>query len=186
MSGEPKTTALYLEDQKVKEALDQTWDRDDREPPKEVFHLPKTIEVSSLPQQFARVKSAYGFLSAWRRLRNAIWVAMAVPYPKLPEFAARWGKRLYETHERYAYDALCDGDIFFFEAWAGRLALIDEAAQAAGLTLAERGTVLYAYSILKGYADAAQERLTALGGTIRRTRTRRTRRGARRRASRSA
>jgi hypothetical protein len=153
-----------MNDETVDQILDQTWDTDDRKPPSPIFHMPKEIDADKLPSAFKRSKSAYGFLAAWRKLRDAVWVARGIPYRRLPEFAVRWGKLLYETHERYAYDALCAGDVPFFEAWALRLLLIDQAAEAAGLTIAERGTILYAHGVLKGYADAAAKQLKTLGG----------------------
>lgn len=150
---------------KVDEALDVAWDADDV--PKrtaQVFHMPKKLDVDQLPSRFRRTKSAYAFLGGWRKLRKAVWEARAIPYKKLPEFAYVWGRRLYDTHERAAYDALCDGDVVFFEAWATRMIMIDQAAEKAGLTIKERGTLLYAVGVLRGYVDAANVRLKALGG----------------------
>lgn len=147
---------------RVVEILDETWDTDDRKPPAQLYHLPKQIDAEKTV--FKRAKSARGFLAAWKRLREAVWVARGVPYKKLPDFAARWGKRLYETHERVAYDALCDGDVFFFDAWSGRLVLMDRAAEDAGLNVVERGTILFAIGVLQGYAEAAAKRLKVLGG----------------------
>jgi hypothetical protein len=149
---------------RMRAILDETWDTDDAQrPARAPFHMPKKM-TDKLPSAFKRTRSAYGFLSAWRRLREAVWVARGVPYNRLPDFAGRWGKRLYETHERAAYDALCDGDVMFFEAWSARLLFIDQAAEAAGLTIADRGTLLYAHGVLKGYADAAARQLKTLGG----------------------
>lgn len=149
----------------VSEILDATYGDDDRPEPKPVYHLPKDIDVEKLPPAFRRVRSAYGFLSAWKKLRLAVW-SKSVPYPKLPAFAARWGERLFDTHERYAYDALLDGDIMFFDAWSKRMLIIDAAAEAAGLSFAERGTILYAHGVLKGYMDAAAKRFVDLGGSL--------------------
>lgn len=148
----------------VEEVLDETWGEDDSAKPKPVFHMPKKIDADKLPSALKRAKSAHGFLSAWRKLRNAVWVARGIPYPKLPEFAVLWGKLLYNTHERQAYAAIVAGDVMFFEGWAGRLSMIDLAASEAGLSVADRGTILYAYAVLKGYSDTAAERLKALGG----------------------
>jgi hypothetical protein len=147
-----------------KSALDEVWDVDDRPKRQQPYHMPKQIDADELPKSFQRTKSALGFLGAWKRLREAVWVARAIPYKRLPEFAAKWGKRLYETHERVAYDALLDGDVMFFDAWATRLLMMDRAAEEANLTIAERGTLLYAHGVLRGYADAAAKRLKALGG----------------------
>jgi hypothetical protein len=148
----------------TRQILDETWDTDDRRRATgQPFHMPKKL-TDKMPSAFRRTRSAYGFLAAWRRLRGAVWTARGIPYGRLPAFAERWGKRLYETHERAAYDALCDGDVMFFEAWSTRLLVIDQAAEAAGLTIADRGTLLYAHGVLKGYADAAAKQLKALGG----------------------
>lgn len=152
------------ERKKVSKVLDETWDTDDKQRASPIFHMPKKIDADKLPPAFRRAKSAYGFLSSWRKLRNAVWVDRGVPYNRLPEFAGRWGKRLYETHERAAYDALCDGDVAFFEAWAARLTVIDKAAATSGLSLRERGTLLYAHGVVKGYAEAASKQLKKLGG----------------------
>jgi hypothetical protein len=129
-----------------------------------VFHMPKKLDVDDLPQKLKRAKSAHGLLSQWRKLRDAVWVNRGIPYRKLPEFAYLWGKRLYETSDRAAYDALCDGDVLFFEAWAQRMLMIDKAAEAAGLTIKDRGTILYVVGIMQGYAEAASARLQRLGG----------------------
>lgn len=152
------------EELEVRQILDETWDTDDRKRTSQVFHMPKKLDRDKLPSAFKRAKSAVGFLGAWRKLRDAVWVARSIPYNRLPAFAERWGKRLYETHERVAYDALCDGDPLFFEAWASRLMLIDHAAVEAGLSISDRGALLYAHGVLKGYADAAGRRLRDLGG----------------------
>lgn len=147
------------------EVLDETWGADDRDPPKPAFHMPKKIDADKLPSAFKRAKSAYGFLAAWRRLRDAVWVARGIPYRRLPEFAVRYGKLLYDTHERYAYNAVLIGDVPFFEAWTARMMMIDKAAEAAGLTISERGTILHAYGVLQGYSDAAAGQLKRLGGS---------------------
>lgn len=149
--------------ERMRAILDETWDVDDRRQLRQPFHMPKRL-TDKLPSALKRAKSAYGFLGAWRRLREAVWVARGVPYSRLPAFAERWGKRLYETHERAAYDALCAGDVMFFEGWAQRLLFIDQAAEAAGLTIADRGTLLFAHGVLRGYADAAARQLKTLGG----------------------
>lgn len=141
------------------------WEDDDapkRDGP--VYHMPKQVDSTSLPRAFARSKSAYGFLAAWRKLRDAVWTSCTVPYKKLPAFAARWGERLYETHERVAYDALLAGDVIFFVGWSDRLLLMDQAAVVAGLTVGERGTLLYAVGVIQGYGDAAATQLKTLGG----------------------
>lgn len=153
-----------MTDKAVEEILDETWGADDRAAPKPAYHMPKKIDADKLPSAHKRAKSAFGFLSAWRNLRAAVWTARGIPYSKLPEFTVRWGKTLYETHERSAYKALCDGDVMFFEAWSVRMLVIDTAAETAGLTLKERGTILYAHGVLKGYADAAVQQLKTLGG----------------------
>lgn len=154
-----------MTDAAVAKILDETWDVDDTKRATQTpFHMPKKLDADHLPPAFKRAKSAYGFLAAWRKLRDAIWVARGIPYNRLPEFAVRWGKLLYETHERAAYNALCAGDVPFFEGWAVRLLMIDRAAEAAGLTIADRGTILYAHGVLKGYADAAARQLKTLGG----------------------
>jgi hypothetical protein len=154
-----------MSEREVRKILDETWDADDREKrTSQIFHMPKKIDADKLPSSLRRAKTAYGFLGAWKKLREAVWVAGGIPFKRLPEFAVRWGKRLYETHERTAYDALCDGDVVFFEAWATRLLVMDRAAEEAGLTIAERGTILYALGVLRGYSDAAAKRLKVLGG----------------------
>lgn len=147
----------------VDQILDETWDVDDKRVMKTPYHMPKKM-TDKVPSSLKRAKSAYGFLAAWRKLRDAVWVARGIPYGKLPEFTVRWGKLLYDTHERSAYNALCAGDVPFFEAWAVRMLVIDQSAEAAGLTIAERGTILYAHGVLKGYADAAAKQLKTLGG----------------------
>lgn len=149
----------------MKEDLDEVWEEDDA--PRrtaEIFHMPKKIDAEKLPSRFRRTKTAHAMLGGWRKLRKAMWEAKAVPYARLPEFAYVWGRRLYETHERVAYDALCDGDVVFFEAWATRILIVDRAAEEAGLSIRERGTLLYAVGVLRGYVDAANVRLKALGG----------------------
>jgi hypothetical protein len=148
----------------VARVLDETWDIDDKRVMKTPYHMPKKIDADKLPSAHKRAKSAYGFLGAWRKLRDAVWTARGIPYAKLPEFAVRWGKLLWDTHERSAYDALCAGDVPFFEAWAVRMLVIDQAAEEAGLTIADRGTILFAHGVLKGYADAAAKQLKTLGG----------------------
>lgn len=152
-----------MTDPSVDQILDETWDTDDRKPARPIFHMPQKL-TAKMPSAFRRAKSAYGFLSAWRKLREAVWVARGIPYRRLPDFAVKWGKLLWDTHERHAYDALCAGDVPFFEAWSTRMLVIDQAAEDAGLTIAERGTILYAHGVLKGYADAAASQLKTLGG----------------------
>ncbi len=149
----------------VEQILDETHDTDDRPPPKAVWHLPKKIDADALPSALKRAKSAKGFLSAWLKLRTAVWTARGIPYSRLPDFAVKWGKLLYETHERQAYAAIVAGDVMFFEAWSARLLMIDHAAEEAGLSIADRGTILHAYGVLKGYGDAAAKQLRTLGGT---------------------
>lgn len=148
----------------VEQILDETYETDDRPPRKPAYHLPKKIDHDKLPLSLKRARSAYGFLASWKKLRDAVWTARGIPYNKLPEFAHRWGKRLYETHEREAYEAVVVGDVMFFEAWSARLLMIDHAAEEAGLTIPERGTILFAYGVLKGYGDASAKQLKKLGG----------------------
>jgi hypothetical protein len=147
----------------VDQILDEQWDVDDRRVMGTPFHMPKKM-TDKLPSAHRRAKTAFGFLAAWRKLRDAVWTARGIPYFRLPEFAVRYGKLLYDTHDRSAYNALLAGDVPFFEAWALRLLMIDQAAEEAGLTVAERGTILYAHGVLKGYADAAAKQLRTLGG----------------------
>lgn len=132
--------------------------------PAAVFHLPKQIDPARMPRAFARSKSAHGFMSAWKKLREAMWTSRTVPYAKLPAFAAKWGLRLFETSERAAYDALLAGDVPFFMGWADRLLLIDQHAVELNLTIGERGTLLHAAGVLQGYADASKAQLKTLGG----------------------
>jgi len=148
----------------VDRILDDVWPTAPNERETRPFHMPKLIDTEKLPRSLRRAKSALGFLAAWKKLRDAVWVASTIPYKRLPEFAHRWGKALYDTHERRAYDAVLIGDVMFFEAWAARLLMIDHAAEARGLTIQERGTVLYALGVVQGYRDATAKRLKELGG----------------------
>jgi len=129
-----------------------------------VYHLPKVIDA--VPRSLKRSRSAHGFLSQWRNLRDAMWgPGHTVPYSRLPQFVVLWGKNLYDTSERDAYDAIRRGDVVFFEAWITRLSMMDAAAATRGLTLKERGTLIYAIGAVQGYRDVARRRLLALGWT---------------------
>jgi hypothetical protein len=149
----------------VSESVVDEWEADDA-PKREsaIYHLPKQIDPARLPSALRRSKSAHGFLAAWKKLRDAVWTSCTIPYKKLPPFAAKWGERLYKTHERVAYDALLAGDVVFFVGWSDRLLLIDQAAVASGLSMGERGTLLYAVGVIQGYGDAAATQLKTLGG----------------------
>ncbi len=154
---------MRTRDALVERVLDATEPREDE---KNViaFHMPKKLDRDQLPRSLQRAKSAQGLFVSWRKLRDAVWTAGGIPYKRLPQFAYEWGHMFYMTHERRAYDALCLGDVMFFEAWFGRFSMMEAAAVEKKMSIKERSTILHALGILKGYSDAAAIRLRDLGG----------------------
>jgi len=84
---------------------------------------------------------------------------------KLPFFVRRTLKRFFEVGKSEVKTAILDGDPWFFLGWRARLAQVDAAMISAGLSVADRWSLVRAQHMLTLLQEIAARRLVALGGT---------------------
>lgn len=115
-------------------------------------------------KRFAHVKRASAFMSAWKEMRESLYLGHVLPFAQLPAFCEKYARLLFDTSEHVALRAVRIGDPAFFIAWLFRVDQIDAEMLRIGSTLADRAVLVRTRASLDAYRDVAEEQLRKLGG----------------------
>lgn len=123
----------------------------------------RAIAYDKLPKQLGRAQSIEALYSAWRNMQKSVCSpAVLRGMPRAIEYVA---SKLYDIEPHMAAEAIRQGDSALFIATLVRLAQIDAALVAAGRSLADRSSVIYAKHLVEGFRTVADEAFVELGGT---------------------
>lgn len=108
---------------------------------------------------FAHKKTAQGFLSPWKLMREELYAQGTLPLRQLPSFCEHLIKLLFETREGAVMAAVKMGDVPFFIAWLFRIDLVDVAMIKRGANIAERMPLIRARATVDAYRIIAEKKL---------------------------
>lgn len=122
--------------------------------------LPEILAI--LPPQLSRRKSTWGLHQCWREVRDDMCSPRTLG--GLPSYIENISSAMWNVEPSHMVEAVQNRDPAFFVSIIIRIEQLDEAAKAAGKSIADRASLIRAKHVAIGFQSMAERLLREAGG----------------------